>query len=346
MEMYVRKNPDRPRYELVEFDDVVGVADYREDGDRLIVHHTEIARAAARNRQGRSARARDARCSARRGQDRRAAVLVRRRVLRAQPRVPRPRRAVAAPAAQATTLTGATVTSAKISNPSATGCRPSGINVVGPTSTHFAYHSRDRGARARAHRVAQRRVEHLGCGNAQRRVRVDPHERGRRGDPLQHEVDELGVPRRLVAAEIVRAELRRSTGPGRLRLPSGRRRRSAPSPRPPTIRRPGTASNSIAPKPCSDSFDFNGACDRNEMLSPTKRCGRQQRSERACGGRRLVVGREAGALACSRNRLSRRSPAHRRRAGSRWRRVRIGAGGGRHGRWWFPGGRSWVSPSA
>jgi hypothetical protein len=45
MEMYVRKNPDRPRYELVEHDDVVGVADYREDGDRLIVNHTEIARA-------------------------------------------------------------------------------------------------------------------------------------------------------------------------------------------------------------------------------------------------------------------------------------------------------------
>lgn len=44
MDMYVRKNPDRPRYELVEFDDVVGVADYREDGDRLIFDHTEIAR--------------------------------------------------------------------------------------------------------------------------------------------------------------------------------------------------------------------------------------------------------------------------------------------------------------
>ena len=45
MEMYVRKNPDRPRYELVEFDDVVGVADYRETGDRLVFDHTEIARA-------------------------------------------------------------------------------------------------------------------------------------------------------------------------------------------------------------------------------------------------------------------------------------------------------------
>jgi uncharacterized protein len=45
MEMYVRKNPDRPRFELVEYDDVVGVADYREEGDRLIFHHTEIARA-------------------------------------------------------------------------------------------------------------------------------------------------------------------------------------------------------------------------------------------------------------------------------------------------------------
>jgi len=45
MELYVRKNPDRPRFELVEFDDVVGVADYREVGDRMIVHHTEVARA-------------------------------------------------------------------------------------------------------------------------------------------------------------------------------------------------------------------------------------------------------------------------------------------------------------
>lgn len=45
MDTYVRKNPDRPRFELVDADDVVGVADYREDGDRLIVHHTEIARA-------------------------------------------------------------------------------------------------------------------------------------------------------------------------------------------------------------------------------------------------------------------------------------------------------------
>jgi hypothetical protein len=44
MDTYVRKNPDRPRYELVADDQVVGVADYREVGDRLVVHHTEIAR--------------------------------------------------------------------------------------------------------------------------------------------------------------------------------------------------------------------------------------------------------------------------------------------------------------
>ena len=45
MEMYVRKNPDRPRYELVEYDDVVGIADYREVGDRVVIHHTEVASA-------------------------------------------------------------------------------------------------------------------------------------------------------------------------------------------------------------------------------------------------------------------------------------------------------------
>jgi predicted GNAT family acetyltransferase len=44
MENYVRKNPDRPRYELVESDDVVAIADYREVGDRLVIHHTEVAR--------------------------------------------------------------------------------------------------------------------------------------------------------------------------------------------------------------------------------------------------------------------------------------------------------------
>ena len=44
METYVRKNPERPRFELVEHDDVIGVADYREDGNRLVFHHTEIAR--------------------------------------------------------------------------------------------------------------------------------------------------------------------------------------------------------------------------------------------------------------------------------------------------------------
>ena len=52
MEMYVRKNPDRPRYELVQSDDVIGIADYREVGDRLILHHTEVARAMRGNGKG------------------------------------------------------------------------------------------------------------------------------------------------------------------------------------------------------------------------------------------------------------------------------------------------------
>ena len=45
METYVRKNPDRPRFELVQYDDVVGVADYREVGSTLVFDHTEVARA-------------------------------------------------------------------------------------------------------------------------------------------------------------------------------------------------------------------------------------------------------------------------------------------------------------
>jgi predicted GNAT family acetyltransferase len=42
--MQVRKSAERPRYELVEDDKVVGIADYREVGDRLVFHHTEIVR--------------------------------------------------------------------------------------------------------------------------------------------------------------------------------------------------------------------------------------------------------------------------------------------------------------
>jgi uncharacterized protein len=38
----VRDNPDRSRYELVEDDQVVGIADYVIDGDRVIMPHTVI----------------------------------------------------------------------------------------------------------------------------------------------------------------------------------------------------------------------------------------------------------------------------------------------------------------
>ena len=44
MDTEVRKNPDRPRYELVEGGNVVGIAGYREAGDRLVFDHTEIVR--------------------------------------------------------------------------------------------------------------------------------------------------------------------------------------------------------------------------------------------------------------------------------------------------------------
>jgi uncharacterized protein len=43
MQLSVRDNPDRSRYELVEDDTVVGVADYRSIDGALVVPHTEIA---------------------------------------------------------------------------------------------------------------------------------------------------------------------------------------------------------------------------------------------------------------------------------------------------------------
>ena len=38
----VRDNPDRNRYELVLDGEVVGIADYRIDGDRVVMPHTVI----------------------------------------------------------------------------------------------------------------------------------------------------------------------------------------------------------------------------------------------------------------------------------------------------------------
>ena len=38
----VRDNPDRSRYELVLDGEVVGIADYRIDGDRVVMPHTVI----------------------------------------------------------------------------------------------------------------------------------------------------------------------------------------------------------------------------------------------------------------------------------------------------------------
>jgi predicted GNAT family acetyltransferase len=45
----VRDNPERDRYELTVDGAVVGVADYRRDGDNLVFPHTEIDRS-MRNR--------------------------------------------------------------------------------------------------------------------------------------------------------------------------------------------------------------------------------------------------------------------------------------------------------
>ena len=46
----VRHNVDASRYELVADGELVGIADYRIDGDRVVFPHTEIA--AARRGQG------------------------------------------------------------------------------------------------------------------------------------------------------------------------------------------------------------------------------------------------------------------------------------------------------
>ena len=41
MEHTVRDNPDRRRYELVIDDEIVSIADYRLDGDSVVVPHVE-----------------------------------------------------------------------------------------------------------------------------------------------------------------------------------------------------------------------------------------------------------------------------------------------------------------
>ena len=41
MEHTVRDNPDRQRYELVINDEIVSIADYRVDGDSVVVPHVE-----------------------------------------------------------------------------------------------------------------------------------------------------------------------------------------------------------------------------------------------------------------------------------------------------------------
>ncbi|MEM9467853.1 MAG: GNAT family N-acetyltransferase [Actinomycetota bacterium] len=41
MEHTVRDNPDRQRYELVIADEIVSIADYRLDGDAVVVPHVE-----------------------------------------------------------------------------------------------------------------------------------------------------------------------------------------------------------------------------------------------------------------------------------------------------------------
>lgn len=42
METTVRKAEDRSRYELVADGEVVGIADYRDDGERVVLPHTVI----------------------------------------------------------------------------------------------------------------------------------------------------------------------------------------------------------------------------------------------------------------------------------------------------------------
>ena len=40
--MHVRRDEDRSRYELVEDDTVVGIAEYRVQGNAVVFHHTVI----------------------------------------------------------------------------------------------------------------------------------------------------------------------------------------------------------------------------------------------------------------------------------------------------------------
>jgi predicted GNAT family acetyltransferase len=42
MNMQVRRNEKAQRYELVEDDNVIGIAEYHPDGDTLVFPHTEI----------------------------------------------------------------------------------------------------------------------------------------------------------------------------------------------------------------------------------------------------------------------------------------------------------------
>lgn len=42
--MDVRNNVERSRYELYVDDELVGIADYRVDGDRVVFPHTEVRR--------------------------------------------------------------------------------------------------------------------------------------------------------------------------------------------------------------------------------------------------------------------------------------------------------------
>jgi predicted GNAT family acetyltransferase len=41
-EMDVRHNPERQRYEIVDGEQVVGIAEYREEGETLTFFHTEV----------------------------------------------------------------------------------------------------------------------------------------------------------------------------------------------------------------------------------------------------------------------------------------------------------------
>lgn len=43
MEPSVQKSDERSRYELVADGQIVGIADYRDDGERVVMPHTEIS---------------------------------------------------------------------------------------------------------------------------------------------------------------------------------------------------------------------------------------------------------------------------------------------------------------